>query len=55
MIQKRYNYAAQLLKNSNLSIETICEASGVKDRFHFSRQFKKFFGMAPAAYRRHYQ
>lgn len=55
LIQRRYNYAAKLLKNSNLPIESICESIGVKDRFHFSRRFKKFSGMAPAAYRKHYK
>ena len=55
LLQQRYNTAAKLLKNSTLTIESICDAVGIKDRFHFSRQFKKFFGMPPAAYRDYYK
>ncbi len=54
LLQQRYHSAAQLLKSSGLSIEEICDAVGVRDRFHFSRRFKTMFGMAPGAYRRHY-
>lgn len=55
LLQQRYNCAAKLLKNSDLPIEDICDAVGIKDRFHFSRQFKKMFGMPPAAYRNCYK
>ena len=55
LLQQRYNTAAKLLKNSNLPIESICDAVGIKDRFHFSRQFKKLFGMPPASYRNYYK
>lgn len=55
LLQQRYNCAARLLKNSNLPIENICDSVGFKDRFHFSRQFKKLFGMPPAAYRSYYR
>ena len=55
LLQQRYNCAARLLKNSNLPIEDICDAVGIRDRFHFSRQFKKLFGMPPAAYRQTYR
>ena len=54
LLQQRYNCAAKLLKNSHLPIEAICDTVGIKDRFHFSRQFKKLFGMPPAAYRNYY-
>lgn len=54
LLQQRYNCAAKLLKNSNLPIESICDAVGIKDRFHFSRQFKRIFGIPPAAYRECY-
>ena len=54
ILQQRYNCAAGLLKNSDLPIESICDSVGIKDRFHFSRQFKKLFGMPPAAYRNFY-
>ena len=55
LLQQRYNCAARLLKNSDLPIENICDTAGFKDRFHFSRQFKKLFGMPPAAYRNYYK
>lgn len=54
LLQQRYRYAARLLRDDSRSIEEICEAVGIRDRFHFSRHFKKMFGMAPGAYRRHY-
>jgi len=55
LLQQRYNTAAKLLKDSMLTIDAICDAVGIKDRFHFSRCFKKFFGMPPAAYRNYYK
>ena len=48
----RYRRAEQLLAASELSIDEICEAVGVIDRFHFSRNFKQRYGQSPAAYRR---
>ncbi len=54
LLQQRYRYAARLLREDVRSIEEICETVGIRDRFHFSRHFKKMFGMAPGAYRRHY-
>lgn len=55
IVQQRYHLAARLLKNSHLSIEEICDVIGIHDRFHFSRQFKNFFGVAPAQYRIRYR
>lgn len=51
----RYTRAARLLEEGELSIDDICEAVGVKDRFHFSRMFKRLHGLSPAAYRRGYR
>ena len=51
----RYARAARLLEEGELSIDDICEAVGVKDRFHFSRMFKRLHGLSPAAYRRGYR
>lgn len=53
LLQQRYHYAARLLRDEDHGIDEICELIGIRDRFHFSRCFKQFFGMAPAAYRRH--
>ena len=52
LLQLRYSYASQLLESRAFSIDEICELIGVKDRFHFSRRFKKLYGAAPAQYRR---
>ena len=51
----RYTRAARLLEEGELSIDDICETVGVKDRFHFSRMFKRLHGLSPAAYRQGYR
>ncbi len=51
LLNIRYALAARLLRTTNAKIEDICNAIGVKDRFHFSRRFKNLYGMPPAAYR----
>lgn len=48
----RYDNAARMLSEGSMSIEQICQEIGVKDRFHFSREFKRYFGEPPAAYRK---
>ncbi len=48
----RYSNAARLLEERRLSIDEISEAVGIRDRFHFSRTFKRLYGCTPAAYRR---
>ena len=52
LLNLRYHAAARLLEESSLGIDEICEQVGVRDRFHFSRCFKGFFGLPPAAYRK---
>jgi len=54
LLQLRYNQASKLLHSNRYSIDEICEMVGVKDRFHFSRTFKKMYGVPPAQYRRSY-
>ena len=54
LLQLRYNQASKLLHSDQYSIDEICEMVGVKDRFHFSRTFKKIYGVPPAQYRRSY-
>lgn len=49
--QYRLNYAKKLLIDSENSICLIGESVGYGDSFHFSRIFKKYFGMAPSFYR----
>ncbi len=43
--------AARNLVETVETIETIAEALGYRDRFHFSSRFKAFFGIPPAQYR----
>ena len=54
LLQLRYNQASKLLHSNRYSIDEICEMVGVKDRFHFSRTFKKMYGVPPAQYRKSY-
>lgn len=47
----RIEKAAFMLETSYASIDDIAGLAGFKDRFHFSRVFKKRTGSSPAAYR----
>ena len=47
----RMQHAAELLTATNEDIESIAKKLGFEDRFYFSRRFKKFFHIPPAAYR----
>ncbi len=49
--QYRLNCAKKLLIHSENTICMIGESVGYTDSFHFSRLFKKNFGMAPSIYR----
>ena len=44
----RYALAAQLLESTSLSIGEICEKIGVRDPFHFSREFKRYHERSPS-------
>ncbi|KEJ94260.1 GlxA family transcriptional regulator [Pseudosulfitobacter pseudonitzschiae] len=47
----RLSKAAELLRQSSLSIEAVAEATGFTNRSHFSRQFQGQFGVGPAGWR----
>ena len=47
----RMKKAKTLIKNSNMTIENIANAVGYPNVEHFSRSFKKKFGIAPMQYR----
>jgi AraC family transcriptional regulator of arabinose operon len=47
LIQHRMHHAAQLLANKNLSVTQVAEQVGYEDLFHFSKMFKKHFGLSP--------
>lgn len=49
--QLRLIRAQNLLGHSSLSIKEVMAAVGFNDPSHFSRDFKKHFGVSPAVYR----
>jgi len=51
LIQHRMHHAAHLLNNRNLTISEIAVQVGYEDLFHFSKMFKKHFGVSPRAMR----
>ncbi len=52
LLRYRLEKARELLKTTGLSIGEISECTGFSDGFYFSRAFKNFTGLAPAAYRK---
>lgn len=48
----RIGHARQMLGATELPIKTIARQLGYRDVFFFSRQFTRFAGISPAAYRR---
>lgn len=49
---KRTEYAAELLRESSLQIQTIAQYCGISDVNYFSKIFKKSYGMTPREYRK---
>jgi AraC-like DNA-binding protein len=49
---RRISHARQMLGATELPIKTIASQLGYSDVFFFSRQFTKFTGISPAAYRK---
>jgi AraC family transcriptional regulator, arabinose operon regulatory protein len=52
LINIRMDYAKNLVKTTNLTIEQISEMCGYSSEVHFYRQFRKKVNMSPTAYRR---
>ena len=50
-LKKKYAYAAELLKTTDLTIGEICETVGINDQYLFSKYFKKLYGVPPSRYR----
>lgn len=50
--RKRINYAAELLRNTNLQIQTVAQLCGILDVHYFSKMFKKYTKKTPKEYRR---
>jgi transcriptional regulator GlxA family with amidase domain len=53
--QLRLSRARSLLEDSSLSIKEVMGAVGFNDPSHFSRDFKKQFGVSPRMYRERHQ
>lgn len=53
--QVKLNYALNLLKKTNLNTLEISGMIGYSSLSHFTREFKNFYGMPPASYRRNAQ
>jgi AraC-like DNA-binding protein len=51
LVSCRMVEARRFLENSEMRVGEIAERLGYRDIYFFSRQFKGFFGMSPAAYR----
>jgi len=49
--RKRIKHAMQLLKTTNLQIQTIAQYCGIVDVHYFSKMFKKYAGKTPKEYR----
>jgi AraC family L-rhamnose operon regulatory protein RhaS len=50
-LNQKFNWTAQLLKTTSLSIKEISYKAGFEDPLYFSGQFKKHFGISPKQYR----
>ncbi|MEG0152302.1 MAG: AraC family transcriptional regulator [Cellulosilyticaceae bacterium] len=48
LIQIRLNKAKELLQTQNLPIKSIAKSVGYEDAYHFSKLFKKYFGISPS-------
>ncbi|NBI84278.1 AraC family transcriptional regulator [Clostridiaceae bacterium] len=45
----------RLLMNSELPVSCISDQLGFNDSSHFCRTFKKYIGLTPSVYRRHFR
>ncbi|NQZ70101.1 MAG: helix-turn-helix transcriptional regulator [Lentisphaeria bacterium] len=48
--QLRLNKAKILLATTSLYVAEVADKVGFSNQFHFSRQFKKMFGVSPSDY-----
>ncbi|HAV14348.1 MAG TPA: AraC family transcriptional regulator, partial [Opitutae bacterium] len=55
LIRYRLTRASQILMHSDESISQIAQNVGFYDHSHFTREFRKLFGLAPGRYRREHQ
>ncbi|EOL48835.1 AraC family transcriptional regulator [Enterococcus phoeniculicola] len=48
LIQVRLKHAKELLQNDQLTIRDVAQAVGYQDAYHFSKLFKKYYGVSPS-------
>jgi len=51
LMRLKMNIAAELLQSPNVLVKQVTYELGFKDPFHFSKAFKKIFGLSPSAFR----
>lgn len=51
----RMDFAREQLLHSDAALEEIAEQTGFADRFQFSKAFRRFYSIPPAAYRKKYR
>lgn len=51
LIETRIRHAKQLLETFSFSVSEVAQSVGYDDEFQFSKIFKKYTGVSPAAYR----
>ncbi|MDY0092709.1 MAG: AraC family transcriptional regulator [Candidatus Vecturithrix sp.] len=51
-LRQKFNWAAQLLTTTALSVKEVAYRTGFDDPLYFSSQFKKHFGISPIEYRK---
>lgn len=51
---KRLALARELLETTFLNVNQIMQQVGIRDKSHFSRSFKKYYGLPPLRYRNEY-
>jgi AraC-like DNA-binding protein len=52
-LEQKFNWTAQMLKTTGLSIKEVSDKAGFESPFYFSAQFKKHFGYSPKRFREH--
>ena len=55
VIQLRMRKACELLNHKTFTIEQISENLGYKNQFYFSKEFKKYYTVAPTQYKQKYK
>ena len=55
LLYRRIGESQRLLMNSELPVSSISDQLGFNDSSHFCRTFKKYIGLTPSAYRRHFR